>query len=116
MKQPRSLLKVCLAFTAVLYLIAALIVIFSAESNLKHYNDYIQHALVDFQLIDTSYTAKNHSLPPLDTIIDKYGNITGDPQDLLDFAVIGTLECGCCRRSVCTSFSLIALHITYIIT
>ena len=32
--------------------------------------------------------------PPLDAIVDKEGNITGNPQFLLDFAVIGFEKCG----------------------
>lgn len=47
----------------------------------------VVHALGDF-------VRGKHSLPPLESIIDQHGNITGDPQILLDFAIIGFGKCG----------------------
>jgi hypothetical protein len=36
----------------------------------------------------------NLHLPPLSTLLDSYGNVTGDVQSLLQFAIIGFGKCG----------------------
>lgn len=46
------------------------------------------------------------SLPPLDSIIDENMNIIGDPQPLLDFAIIGFGKCGTSTLMYAFSFRL----------
>lgn len=43
---------------------------------------------------DLSLGHRSHRRPPLDSLIDKDGNITGDVQFLLDFAIVGFGKCG----------------------
>lgn len=38
----------------------------------------------------------NPTLPPFSSLFDSYGNVTGDVQFLLDFAIIGFGKCGAC--------------------
>jgi hypothetical protein len=51
----------------------------------------------------------NPNLPPLASLIDSQGNVTGDVQFLLDFAIVGFGKCGAypaclfCRTSVGSS-------------
>ena len=61
----------------------------------KHSSQLHEKRLSAFERIMAKNKAlANYTRPPLETIIDKYGNVTGDPQFLLDFAIIGFGKCG----------------------
>jgi hypothetical protein len=64
----------------------------------------VDERLADFKHQQESPRA---SLPPLDSIIDKNMNIIGDPQPLLDFAIIGFGKCGTSTLMYAQSFRLI---------
>jgi hypothetical protein len=64
------------------------------ELSLSLFKHHIPRQKPDARLEPRDSEYEDHALPPLDSIVDQNLTIIGDPQPVLDFAIIGFGKCG----------------------